>query len=37
MVVGISVALALLFAIGMLNFAIKYFSSKAGKVDELYR
>lgn len=33
-VVGISAALAVLFAFGLLNFAIKYFSLKAGKTDD---
>lgn len=36
-IVGISAALVILFALGMLSFAIKYYSSKVGKVDDLYR
>lgn len=36
-IVGVSAALAVLFALGMLNFAIKYYSAKAGKMDDFYR
>jgi len=36
-IVGICAALAVLFALGMLSFAIRYFSSKAGRQDEIMR
>ena len=36
-VVGVSAALAVLFALGMLSFAIKYYSARAGKTNDIYR